>query len=95
MVQPRRSTVKDSRLSANLNPRYVSVSIDRCIDLVVPDFVVVEDDGGAKATGWVDTGSGDRNSGQVNHENGEANGQRSQDLRTKNFSLRTKLQQTT
>lgn len=47
---------------------------------------MVVDDGGAEASGRVDSGSGDGNGCQMNHEHGEANRQWSQNLsrRSKN-----------
>lgn len=47
--------------------------------LVIPGLVVVVDDGSSQAPGRVDAGTGDRDSGQVDHEHREPDWQRSQD----------------
>ncbi len=50
--------------------------------MVVPRLLVVEDDGRSDASGRVDAGAGDRDRRQVDHEHGEADWQRRQDLVT-------------
>ena len=41
--------------------------------MVIPGLAVVEHHRSAEASSWVNTGAGDRNGGQVNHEHGEPN----------------------
>jgi hypothetical protein len=48
--------------------------------LVVPGLVVVVDDRGSQAPRRVDAGAGDGDGGQVHHEHGEPNWERSQHL---------------
>lgn len=50
---------------------------DRATHLIVPGLLVVVDDGGSKAPGGVDAGAGDRDGGEVHHENREPDGERS------------------
>lgn len=49
--------------------------------LVVPNFFIVVDDGGAEAPGGVDAGAGDGDGGKVDHEDSKPNGQGSQNLK--------------
>lgn len=49
--------------------------------MVVPNFVLVEDDSSSKAPSWVDASSGDGNGSQMNHENSKPNRQWSQNLK--------------
>lgn len=48
--------------------------------VVVPCAVLVVDDGGTQAPGWVDARSGDGDGGQVDQEDSESDWQRSQYL---------------
>ena len=48
--------------------------------VVIPGMVPVVDDGSAKAPCRVDAGAGDGDGGQVHHEHGEPNWERSQHL---------------
>lgn len=51
--------------------------------LVIPDFFLVVDNGSSKAPSRVNTSPGNGDSGQVNHEHGKPNRQRSQNLSPK------------
>lgn len=48
--------------------------------MIMPRMVLVEDDGCTKTPSWVDTGSGNGDSGQVNQEHSKSNRQWCQDL---------------
>ena len=48
--------------------------------MVIPGLVVVIDDSSSEASSWVDTGSGDRNCRQVDHEHRKSDGKRCQNL---------------
>ena len=51
--------------------------------LIIPGLLVVEDDCGSQAPGRVDTGAGDGDGRQVDHEDGEADWEGSQHLEAK------------
>ena len=53
--------------------------------MIMPRMVLVEDDSCTKTPGWVDTSSGNGDSGQVNQENSKSNGQWCQDLKIEQY----------
>lgn len=48
--------------------------------LIIPSLVLVVDNCSSKASSGVDSGAGDWDGGQVNHEYGESDWERSQNL---------------
>ena len=48
--------------------------------MIIPGLVLVVDHSSSETPGRVNTGSGDRNGGKMNHENSKSNGERCQNL---------------
>lgn len=61
---------------------------DEITYLVIPCKVSVEDNGGSKTPGRIYASSCDRDGGQMNQENRESNGERSQNLHDKCIGIR-------
>jgi hypothetical protein len=51
--------------------------------MIIPNFVIVDDNGSTEATGRVDTSAGDGDGGQVHHEDSKSNRKRSKHLEIK------------
>lgn len=62
---------------------YLSQWEERYTNLVIPGFVLVEDNGRSEAPSGVDAGAGDRDGGQVNHEDRKSNREWCQNLKFK------------
>jgi len=61
---------------------------ERYTNLVIPGFSLAVDNGGSETPSGVDAGAGDRNRGQVNHEDRKSNRERCQNLKFKTSTQR-------